>query len=378
MDFDWSPEQTALRRAARDFAEKELAADAFAPIRPPDFVRDRARRLAQLGFTGLTFPTSDGGQGGTVMDAVIVLAEVARVCPHTGDVVQAYNFGPICQLQHAASPDLKDRWLKPALEGDVLISLAMSEPDAGSSLSAMRATAAVSDDSVIINGSKLFATHGVDADLILAWCKFGSDPRSIGVVAVPATTPGFSRGKAETFMSGERFCEMHFEDCVVPRENVLVDHNAVRELFPLFNVERIGNATRAIALASAAFDMALEHAAIRKIGDSLLKDLQGIQWKFADMRLRLDAAKLLIYRAAASACGPSDLDTALAKCFANEAAFFVADQSLQVFGASGYTANSPVDYIFRRVRGWMIAGGTTEVLRNRIASAVFRKDGSTW
>jgi alkylation response protein AidB-like acyl-CoA dehydrogenase len=376
MDFEFSDEQTELRRTVRDIAEAEFGPTAFAAERPQDFVRDRARRLCELGFTGITFPAQDGGQGGQLLDAVIVLSEIARVCPHTGDVVQAYNFGGIRQLQELASPALKRQWLAPALRGEILISLAMSEPDAGSGLASIRTTADARDDRAVINGSKIFATHGVDADLIIVWCRFGTDPQAIGAVAVPATAPGFTRGATETFMSGERYCQMYFDNCTVPADNVLIDSGGIRRLMPVFNIERLGNATRALALATAAFDMAVAHARSRRAGETLIKDLQGMQWKFADMKLQLEAARLLLFRAATMRGGPTDEATALAKCFANEAAFFVANQSLQVLGGYGYSTEFPLEYILRRVRGWMIAGGTTEILRNRIARNIFKADAS--
>lgn len=372
MDFSLTPEQDELRRTVRAFAERELAPDAFAAQRPATFIKDRARQLAELGLVGIAMPSDDGGQGGELLDAVIALHEIARVCPHTGDVVQAYNFGGIRQLQVLGTPQLKERLLQPALRGDLLISLAMSEPDAGSSLANIRTSARLSGDQVVINGTKIFATHGVDADIIIVWCRFGPDSRDIGVVVVPANAPGFRRGRTETFMSGERYCEMQFEDCTVPADNVLASKDAIRTLMPIFNVERLGNATRAHALASRAFELAAEHAVVRRVGGERLCDLQGIRWKFADMKMRLEAAELLLHRAACAPGGPGDALTATAKCFVNEAAFFVANESLQIFGGYGYSTEYPVEYIFRRVRGWMIAGGTTEVLRNRIAHNVFK------
>lgn len=371
MNLELSPDQQELVRSVRSLAEREFGPTAFAAERPTTFFRDRARRLAELGYVGITFPESDGGQGGDLLDAIIVLREVARVCPHSGDVVQAYNFGGVRQLQATGSPELKERWLRPALRGEVLISLAMSEPGAGSGLSSLSTRAEVHGEKVVISGSKVFSTHGVDADLIIVWCRFGDGPRGIGAVAVPQETAGFTRGKTERFMSGEPYCQMYFNECEVPVQNVLVSQDGLRQLMPVFNVERIGNATRALAVSGTAFEMAVDYACSRQVNGTLLKDLQGIQWKFADMKLRLEAAWLLVYRAASVSGGPTDVETAMAKCFANEAAMFVADEALQIFGAYGYSTEYPVEYIFRRVRGWRIAGGTTEILRNRIAKNVF-------
>ena len=377
VNFDLTEEQLQLARTARSLAVEE-----FATAEPPtgamgrEFVRSRARRLAELGFTGIDLPVADGGQGGELMDAVIVLREIARVCPHSGDVVQAYNFGGIRQIQALGSQYVKATWLKPALDGDILVSLAMSEPDAGSGLASIRTRARRDGDEIVIDGTKIFATHGVDADVVVVWCRFDEGGDGVGAVLVPSETAGFERGPTEHFMSGERYCEMSLDGCRLPSRNVLVERQGIRRLMPVFNVERLGNATRALALANRAFELAVEHAQTREVNGTLVRDLQGIRWKFADMRMRLDAAELLLHRAVVMDGGPSDEATAIAKCYANETAFYVADEALQVHGAYGYSASSPLEYIFRRTRGWRIAGGTTEILRNRIARHVLGRSPS--
>ncbi len=372
MNFDLTPEQQQVSTTAAG-----IAARYFDPHTSPgpdnhrEFVRERATRLAALGLTGIAFPTEDGGQGGSLLDSMLVLREVARVCPRTADVVQAYNFGGIRQLQAAGSDELKAEFLAPALTGSTLISLAMSEADAGSALSRMRTVARFDRGDVVVDGTKLWATHGVDADTLIVWCRFtdtnAANHGEVGAVVVPDDAPGFSRGATEHFMSGERYCEMVFDGCRVPARNVLVDRDGFRRLFPVFNIERLGNATRSLALAAAAFEHAKDYVQQRSVDRGLLRDQQGIQWKIADMRMRLDAAELLLMRAASAEGGPSDQQTAIAKCYANETGCFVADESLQILGAVGYSTQSPVEYIFRRTRGWRIAGGTSEVLRNRIA-----------
>ncbi len=368
LDSNLTPEQEEFRRIARRLALDEFVAEEADPDYRA-FILRRARRLSELGLTGIAFPDHDGGQNGSLLDAVLVLYEIAKVSPRSGDVVQAYNFGGIRQLQVAGSPEMKERWLYPALRGEILVSLAMSEPDAGSSLKEVRTKATIDGGDVVLNGTKIFATHGVDADVVITWCQFAD---GLGAVLVPADTPGFVRGRVEHFMSGERYCEMEYRECRIPRSHILIEHDAVRSLMPIFNVERLGNATRALALATRAYELAIEHASSRSVGGRPLSEKQGIAWMIADMTMRLRAAHLLLERAIAHD-PPSDEDTAIAKCYANETAFFVADRSLQIHGGSGYSAEHPVEYIFRRVRGWMIAGGTTEILRDRIARAVFRQ-----
>ncbi|MHB8393214.1 MAG: acyl-CoA dehydrogenase family protein [Candidatus Dormibacteria bacterium] len=372
MDFTWSPEQEVLRKTVREFAETELRPGAYLEHRPEGFVRERARRLAELGLTGMTFPLEYGGQSGSLLDAVIALSEVARVCPHTGDVLHAYNFGAIRQVAHLAGARLRERVLAPAIRGEIVLSLAMSESEAGSDLSGICTTAVVHAGRVVVTGSKLFATNGLDADWIVVWCRFGTGSRGLGAVVVPSTAAGFTRSRPMSFMSGEKYCQMFFDDCEVPVDNVLVNGNGLQRLMPVFNVERLGNAVRSVALAEAALECAVAYVRERRVGGRLLKDRQGIRWKVADMRVKLDAAHLLIYRAAAMAGGPSDEVTSVAKYFANETAASVADDALQLCGAYGYSVGSPVEYIYRRVRGWKIAGGTVEVLRDRIGRRVLQ------
>jgi alkylation response protein AidB-like acyl-CoA dehydrogenase len=370
MDFRLTEEQLALADTARRLAEERFAPKAFTW---EGFPFENAKVLAEAGFTGITLPVEDGGQGGTLMEAVLVMEAVSEVCPHTGDAVQATNFGAIRQLSVLGGERVKREVLPVLLSGDGVISAGMSEPDAGSALTELRTTAEYDGDEVVLNGQKVWNSHGPDITHSVVWCRFGPRTRDIGAVLVPADAPGFSKGASETYMSGERHCALHLESCRVPRDHVLADSDALRRLLTVFGVERIGNAVRALALAQSAFDRAVEHAKTREQFGRPLCEFQGLQWRFADMRMKLDAARLLIYRAAvnADAGAPDPAEAAIAKCFANEAAFEVANQALQVFGASGYSTQFPLEYLARRVRGWMIAGGSVEMMRNRIAEDVF-------
>jgi alkylation response protein AidB-like acyl-CoA dehydrogenase len=251
----------------------------------------------------------------------------------------------------------------------------MSEPEAGSALTELRTTARYDGDDVILDGQKVWSTHGPDVTHSVIWARFGPRTRDIGAVVVPVDAPGFTKGKPERYMSGEGHCAFFLDGCRVPREYVLADHDALRRMFTIFGVERVGNAVRALSLAQSAYERAVEHASTRIQFDRPLCEFQGLQWSFADMRMKLEAARLLIYRATvnADAGAPDPAEAAIAKCFANEAAFEVANAALQVFGASGYSAEFPLEYIVRRTRGWMIAGGSVEMMRNRIAEDIFER-----
>lgn len=370
MDFSLTTEQKALQESARKLAESRFAPRAFTWER---FPFENAKVLADYGFTGITIPEEDGGQGGSLMDAVLVMEAISQVCPHSGDAVQATNFGGIRQLAAFGSDRVKEEVLPQLLAGEGLISAGMSEPEAGSALTQLTTSARYDGDEVVINGQKIWGSHAPDLTHSVVWCRFGPRTKDIGCVVVPTDTPGFRKGPAETYMSGEHHGALYMDDCRVPREYVLEDENALRKMFTVFGVERVGNAVRALALAQSAFDRAVEHAKNREQFGRPLCEFQGLQWKFADMRMKLDAARLLIYRAVSNADdgAPSPTEAAIAKCYTNEIAFQVANDALQAFGAMGYSVESPMEYFVRRTRGWMIAGGSVEMMRNRIAEDVF-------
>jgi alkylation response protein AidB-like acyl-CoA dehydrogenase len=370
VDFRLSQEQLQLFSSARRLAEDRFAERAFTW---DGFAWEHARTLAEAGFTGLTLSVDDGGQGGSLLDAVLVLEAVSQVCPSAGDAVQATNFGAIRQVAAFASSELKRELLPRLLAGEALVTVGMSEPEAGSGLTDLRTTAAYDGDDVVLNGEKAWNSNGPDATHVVVWCRFGPGAGDIGAVVVPVDAAGFSKGPAGRFMSGDRYCSLLLDGCRVPRRSVLAEAGGLRQMLGVFNVERIGNAVRALSLAQAAFDRAVEHAKTRRQFGRPLCEFQGLQWKFADMRMRLDAARLLIYRAVTGVDQgtPDPTEATIAKCYANEAAFAVANDAMQVFGASGFSTELPMEHLLGKIRGWMIAGGSVEILRNRIAEGVF-------
>jgi alkylation response protein AidB-like acyl-CoA dehydrogenase len=369
MDFRLTDEQQQLVESARRLATERFADEGALE----GFAFHHAQTLAEHGFTGIALPVEDGGQGGGLVDAALVMEAVGTVSAAAGDAVQATNFGAIRQLAAFGSQSLKERVLPQLLAGEGLVSVGMSEPEAGSGLTDLRTTARVEGDEVVLDGEKSWNSNGPDTTHVVVWCRFGPRTRDIGCVLVPTDAPGFSKGAPEHYMSGDRYCSLIMDGCRVPADNVLLEEDGFRRMMTMFGVERIGNAIRALALAQHAFDLAVEHAKTREQFGRPLCDFQGLQWKFADMRMRLDAARLLIYRAVVGADqgAPNPAEATIAKCYANEAAWYVANEALQVFGAIGYSTALPVERLVRKIRGWMIAGGSVEILRNRIAEDVF-------
>ena len=373
MDFKLTAEQELFAETVRRFAQAHLADGALRRAHDPRFPFEVARLLAEQGLLGITFEEEDGGQGGALMDAVLAIEAIASVCPRSADVVQAGNFGPIRTFAEYASPEQKARFLPDLLGGRKVVSLGMSEPEAGSAATELRTSARRENGHFVISGTKVFSTHSGDASLFLVYVRFGPGVGGIGSVLVERGTPGFTVGQPSPFMSGEEWSQLYFEDCRIPAENVLLGPGGFKKQIAGFNVERIGNAARSLALGRHAFALAREHALTRKQFGRPLCEFQGLQWKFAELAMKLDAGQLLLYRAATNAEAglPSAYDTSVAKAFCNQAGFEAANEAVQIMGATGYSREALAEYCMRRTRGWMIAGGSIEILKNRIAEDVF-------
>lgn len=375
MNFELSEEHQAFAESVRRFAQDRLAAGALERAHSAQYPWDVARMLAEQGLLGIAFAEEDGGQGGTLMHAVIAIQEIALVCPKSADIVQAGNFGPIRTFVEYASAEQKARFLPDLLAGRKLIALGMTEPDAGSAVTELKTSARSDGDHYVINGSKIFSTHSPEAELFLVYVRFGPGVGGIGSVLVERGTPGFQVGEPSKFMSGEEWCQLYFEDCRIPASNLLLGEGGFKRQISGFNVERLGNSSRSLALGRHCFNVAREHARIRKQFGRELCEFQGVQWKFAEMALKLESAQLLLYRAAMEGEHglPSAHSTAMAKLACNQAGWDVANEALQIMGGMGYSQESIVEYCLRRIRGWMIAGGSIEILKNRIAEGVFER-----
>ncbi len=373
MDFTLSDEQRLFRESVQRFAERHLRDGAVARAHADAYPGDIARLLADQGLLGITIAERDGGQGGTLMDAVLAIEAVALVCPRSADVVQAGNFGAIRVLAEYGSPEQKRKHLSKLLAGDAVIAVAMSEPEAGSAVTDLQCAAAADGKDFRLSGTKVFTSHSLYAELFLVYVRFGPGVDGIGSVLVERGAKGFTLGQPTRFLSGEQWCQLYFDGVHVGPEQVLLGKGGFKKQMAGFNVERIGNSARALALGRHAFELAREHALTRHQFGRPLCEFQGIQWKFADMKMQLDAAQLLLYRAASNADKgfPSAEETAIAKACCNRAGFEVASEALQVMGGTGYSEGTLAEYCFRRTRGWMIAGGSLEMMRNRIAEGVF-------
>jgi len=373
MNFDFTEEQKLFADSVHKFAQAHLAKDALKRAHEPRFPFDVAKLMSAQGLMGITIPEKDGGVGGTLMDAVIAIEQVALVCPRSADVVQFGNFGPIRTFAEYATPAQKQRWLPALLSGGAVMSLGMTEPAAGSAVTELTTSAKQDGGHYVINGSKVFSTFSPDAKVFLVYVRYAPGLNGIGSVLVERDTPGFTVGTPSSFMSGEEWSELHFENCRIPAENVLLGPGGFKKQIASFNVERLGNSARSLALGRYAYNTARDYCLTREQFGRPLCEFQGLQWKFAEMAIKLESAQLLLYRAATNADRglPSAYETAVAKAACNQTGFEVAHEAVQAMGALGYSREALVEYCMRRCRGWMIAGGSIEILKNRIAEHVF-------
>ena len=375
MDFTYSEDQRLFIDSVRGFAERHLPEGALERAHAGTFPWKVAKLMAEHGLLGITIAEADGGQGGTLMDAVIATEQIASQCPRSADVLQFGSFGPIRVLAEYGTDKQKQRILTRLLAGEALIAVAMTEPDAGSAVTDLRTTATPDGEGFRINGTKVFTSHGPEADYFLAYVRFGPGVGGIGSVLIERDSDGFSHGQPTGFLSGDAWMPLFFDNLYVGPENVLLGEGGFKKQIAGFNVERIGNAARSLALGQFAFDTAREHALTRRQFGRPLCEFQGLQWKFAEMKMQLDAARLLLYRAASNADRgfPDAGETAIAKAYCNRAGFDATNEAMQILGGAGYSKDSLIEYCFRRTRGWMIAGGSVEVLKNRIAETVFER-----
>jgi len=373
VDFRLTPEQQQFRDSVRGFAERHLRDGALARAHSPDHPVDVARLMAKQGLMGITIPEADGGQGGTLMDAILAIETVALSCPRSADVVQAGNFGAIRVLAEYGTADQKKRYLKRLLAGDGVICVGMTEPEAGSAVTDLRTAAKPDGAGYRVSGEKVFTTHAQYADVMVAYVRFGPGVGGIGSVLIELNAPGVRQGKPSRFMNGEEWVTTYFDNVYVPPENVLLKEGGFKKQIAGFNVERLGNTARSLAFGRYCYETARQWALTRKQFGRVLAEFQGLQWKFAEMKVKLDAGQLLLYRAAANADRglPSAEETAIAKAFCNQAGFEICSEAMQVMGGMGYTEETLVEWCFRKCRGWMIAGGSIEILKNRIAESVF-------
>ncbi|MBK1787332.1 acyl-CoA dehydrogenase family protein [Prauserella sp. ASG 168] len=371
-----SEEQQALEAVAADVAAKRYAplAEQWDRDRTA-FPHEERRYLGELGFLGLALPEEHGGGGAPLTVALAVIEQLAKECRPAAFQVFESNTGPAQVIARLGTEEQKSRILPRICTGEATMAVAISEPDAGSAATDMRTTARVEGDTVIVNGSKRWISNGSEADYYLVYARMSDAPgsKAIGAVVVEADRKGVSFGEREKLMGfrGIPSADVIFDDVEVPAENLVLGAGRFRELFGTFAIERLGNSTMSLAIGQAALDRTVRYVQEREQFGKPLVEFQSVQMSLADMLLQVEAARLLIRRAAEGVGPgtlPDSLQVSLAKCTANETAKRVTDLAMQLHGGNGYTEEFGLERLHRDSHGWALAGGTPSMQRIRIVS----------
>ena len=377
MDFNLNDDQQAFKATAREFAQSELPELAQAceeNAAPPS--HELIKKYAEMGFLGINVPTEYGGLGLGNLDALIVLEEFAKISSAIAFPIFESCVGPVKAIEHFASETLKQRVIPPVCAGESVVAVAMSEPDAGSALTDLKTRAEVKGDKVVLNGMKRWCSGGGHANGYVVYCRMSDDPgaKGIGAVYVEHDAPGISFGPQESLMGfrGVPSSDIFLDDTEVPVDNIVVPAGGFKKLMEAFYLERCGNATMALGQASGALEEVLVYVQDRQQFGKPIVDFQAVQIRLAEMKMRVEAARLLIYRAAYNAEQglPSILDSSLGKCFANEIAREVTGSAVQMMGAYGYSKDFGMERRMRDAWGWGIAGGAIDIQKVNIAAAM--------
>lgn len=375
IEFALTPEQEILKESTARLADEVYAAKAEAWDRDRTFMPDEERkRLGDLGLLGIGLPGAYGGGDGTLLDSLIVIEELAKRNQIAAFQAFESNTGPARAIAMLGSDAQKERFLPPVIRGSATMAISISEPDAGSAATDMTTSAVRDGDEVVINGAKRWCSGGGHAEMYLVYVRMNEQlgSRGIGAVVVEAGADGLTFGPQEKLMGfrGIPSADMFFEDVRVPAENVIVPAGGFRDLFTAFSIERLGNATMSLAIGQACLDLTAKYVEERKQFGKDIVEFQAVQLALADMVLKTEAARRLIWTAAARAGtgAPDPLDASIAKCYSNEMAKEVSDLAIQLHGGYGYSAEYGLERYHRDAHGWALAGGTPTIQRVRIVS----------
>ena len=377
METGWhaDTELRELAEMARQVARERYAprAESWDTTREP-FPHDERRYLGSLGLLGICLPERFGGSGAPLLHALVVIEELAKECRPAAFQVFEANTGPARVLALLGTQEQQSRFLPGIIAGDTSMALAISEPDAGSAATDMTTRAKYTDGDYTVNGAKRWISNGSEADFYLAYTRLNDEPgaRGIGALIIEADRPGVSFGARERLMGfrGIPSADVIFDDVVVPGANLVVPAGGFAQLFRAFAIERLGNSTMSLAIGQAALDRTVAYVQERQQFGKPLIEFQAVQMALADMVLQVEAARLLIDRAARHAGTglPDPLEVSLAKCTANEMAKRVSDLAMQLHGGNGMTEEYGIERLHRDAHGWAVAGGTPTMQRIRIVS----------
>lgn len=380
MHFELTEEQLEIKKTVRDFAEQEIRPHVMEWDEAQHFPSEILNDLGRLGLMGVPYPVEYGGAGLGYVDYASVIEEVARVDGSVGIIIAAHTSLCAGHIFIAGTEEQKRKYLIPLCKGELLGCWSLTEPQAGSDASGTRTTARLDGNTWVLNGSKTFTSNGTYADLCVAMAVTDRSANKHGISAfiIERGTPGFRPGKKENKLGlrASDTAEVIFEDCRVPRENCLGEpgHGFVDSL-KVLDKGRISIAALAIGMAQGAFEASVGYAKQRKQFGKAISEFQAIQWKLADMATEIDAARLLMLRAARLADQGDRVtrEGAMAKLYSGEVAVRVANEAVQIHGGYGFIKDYPVEKYYRDVKLCTIGEGTSEIQRMVIARELLKE-----
>ena len=375
MDFHLTNEQLMLRKMYREFAENEVKPLAEELDEEERFPMETVEKMGKLGMMGIYFPKEYGGAGGDVLSYAMAVEELSKVCGTTGVVLSAHTSLCCAPIFEHGTEEQKKKYLPDLCSGRKIGAFGLTEPNAGTDASGQQTTAVLEGDHYVLNGSKCFITNGNVASTFVVFAMTDKSKGNHGISAfiVEKDLPGFSTGKHERRMGirGSSTCDLIFEDCVVPKENLLgKEGKGFKIAMQTLDGGRIGIAAQALGLGEGAVNEAVKYTQERVQFGKRLSQFQNTQFQLADMHTRMQAAQYLVYAAACKKQLHEDysMDASMAKLFAAEAASDVTRRAVQLFGGYGYTREYPVERMMRDAKITEIYEGTSEVQRMVISS----------
>lgn len=379
MNFSLTKQQLLFQQMIREFAEKEVKPLAAEVDEEERFPMETVEKMAKIGIMGIPIPTQYGGAGGSNLLYSIAVEELSAACATTGVIVSAHTSlcaAPI--LEHGTEAQ-KQKYLPKLASGEWIGAFGLTEPNAGTDASAQQTTAVIDGDSYIINGSKIFITNAQYAHVYVIFAMTDKSQGVKGITAfiIEKDTPGFSIGKKEKKMGirGSATCELIFENCIVPKENLLGKVSGGFGIaMKTLDGGRVGIASQALGIAQGAMDETVKYIKERKQFGKPLSAFQNTAFQMADLETRVEAARLLVRSAAfkKDSGAPYSVDAAMAKLYASETAMEVTSKAIQFHGGYGYTREYPVERMMRDAKITEIYEGTSEVQRMVISASLFK------
>jgi alkylation response protein AidB-like acyl-CoA dehydrogenase len=376
--FPFTQEHEMIRQAARDFAQNEIAPIAAEFDESGDFPIETIKKMGEMGFMGIEVPEEYGGAGMDTLAYVLALEEICKADASHGTIMSVNNSLFCYAILKFGTEEQKQKYLAPVASGKAIAAYSLTEPMSGSDAGTMRSRAVRDGDHYILNGRKSWVTSGPVADFILLFIMTEPEKKHRGVTAfiTEANQPGFVRGKKEPKLGirASATSEIAYEDYRVPLENRLgQEGEGFKIAMAVLDAGRIGIAAQALGISQAAYQASLEYAREREAFGQKIGQFQGIAFKLADMKTRIEASRLLTYNAAMAkersktTGGRFSLEASMAKLFASETATFVADEAVQIHGGMGYSKELPVERYYRDAKITQIYEGTSEIQRIVIA-----------